>query len=258
MTPTYATQVIADLKRLAPPTERLRAVQEHTARTVLLAQHFTLGFDDETISQFFNVDRSSLLATPPYPFMSISHGPYFFLCAAPGDGRARVVAFQRCELQGRPTWVPINYVVDLGGVIADGKAQYAYFDDTVDQSSEFREFARQLLAAGACRFVALVNALSCTNINAETCHPAPPAKINERRAREGKPPLFETKTLTIHVNPRAPSAHGSGTGGHASPRQHLRRGHIRRLESGKNVWVQPHVVGDASRGSITKTYRVVA
>jgi hypothetical protein len=149
-------------------------------------------------------------------------------------------------------WLVLPTIVDVrdGGYVlhspADGTVQ------TQDDKDKINNFVGPALNY----LLALLGALSCTNVRAETYHVAPPAKINERRAREGKPPLFETKTLTIHVNPRTPNAHQSFGGGHASPRQHLRRGHIRRLETGKNVWVQPHVVGDSSKGSISKTYRV--
>lgn len=43
---------------------------------------------------------------------------------------------------------------------------------------------------------------------------------------------------------------------HASPRQHLRRGHIRRHPTAGNLWVNSCVVGDPSNGVINKSYAV--
>lgn len=49
---------------------------------------------------------------------------------------------------------------------------------------------------------------------------------------------------------------GAGGGSHRSPREHLRRGHIRRLETGA-IWVNAHVVGSRKAGGkITKDYRI--
>lgn len=99
----------------------------------------------------------------------------------------------------------------------------------------------------------LCEALSCKNVVTEPIERIDP-KINARRIRKGKLPLYETRRLVIEV-PQADVARTSRGGTHASPRQHLRRGHIRRLPSG-NVWVNAHVVGSAAKGVIEKTYAV--
>nr|MCF1501516.1 hypothetical protein [Allorhizobium sp. Av2] len=50
---------------------------------------------------------------------------------------------------------------------------------------------------------------------------------------------------------------GTGGGSHASPRLHLRRGHLRRLPE-KTVWVRAAMIGAASEtGTVTKDYRLV-
>lgn len=99
----------------------------------------------------------------------------------------------------------------------------------------------------------LIEALSCTNITTEPLEIIDP-KVNARRIKAGKLPLYETKILTLKT-PQAISQGQPGGGTHASPRQHLRRGHIRRLPSG-NIWVNPCVVGDPSKGKIDKSYIV--
>ena len=75
-----------------------------------------------------------------------------------------------------------------------------------------------------------------------------------KRLKHGKLPIiYETKILTIKPSVRSSSAEKGGS--HTSPRQHLRRGHIRRLDSG-NIWVNSCVVGSAEKGRIDKSYRV--
>lgn len=101
----------------------------------------------------------------------------------------------------------------------------------------------------------LCEALSCKNVSHEPIERIDPA-VNARRVRAGKLPLFETRQLVIDAGkPSRDSGQRGGT--HASPRQHLRRGHIRRLPSG-NVWVNSCVVGNRANGIIEKSYAVKA
>lgn len=78
---------------------------------------------------------------------------------------------------------------------------------------------------------------------------------NRRKVAQGKPPLYDWRTVVIGPAKRR-SEHQGGT--HASPRQHDRRGHLRRLRSGQNVWVRPCKVGDASKGVVFHDYEVRA
>jgi hypothetical protein len=79
--------------------------------------------------------------------------------------------------------------------------------------------------------------------------------INAKRAKKGKPPLYEWRTVAIE--PVRPKAEPQG-GTHASPRLHDRRGHFRTMRSGKKVWVKACKVGDASRGTVFHDYEVRA
>lgn len=98
----------------------------------------------------------------------------------------------------------------------------------------------------------LLEALTCTNIEQSIYQQASPK--NAQRIKSHKAPIYETRCLTLKTTKKESF---SGTGGlsHKSPKQHLRRGHIRRLEKG-NIWVNSCVVGDASNGKIDKQYKV--
>lgn len=102
--------------------------------------------------------------------------------------------------------------------------------------------------------LALCEAFTCTNVGSTSIQ-TPSRVVNERRIRQGKTPLYEVKVLTVNVPGGKISGRSLG-GTHESPRQHLRRGHIRRLESGKNTWVNSHLVGDPAKGRIDKIYDV--
>lgn len=94
--------------------------------------------------------------------------------------------------------------------------------------------------------------VNCENVQ-QTVIPAAEA-LNKRRIERENEPFDSYRVLTI------PGAVAGGTnastGTHASPRLHLRRGHLRRLASGKVTWVRHTVVGDGSKGVAEKTYKV--
>lgn len=100
-----------------------------------------------------------------------------------------------------------------------------------------------------------ISALNCSNIE-YIDNPAPEA-LNRKRVKAGKVPLFSYKTLHIKVGPKEASINPMG-GTHASPRVHLRRGHIRRLTDLRTTWVSACVVGNKELGMIHKEYAVTA
>jgi len=95
--------------------------------------------------------------------------------------------------------------------------------------------------------------LNCANV--ETVDVRPKPAMNARRLAMRRSPFFTYKVLQLGAGKTAASAMGSGS--HAAPRTHLRRGHIRRLEN-KVTWVRPAVVNaGGERGIVAKDYRIV-
>lgn len=78
---------------------------------------------------------------------------------------------------------------------------------------------------------------------------------NRRKMQQGKAPTYDW--TTVYIEPAKPRSDSKG-GTHASPRLHDRRGHLRRLTTGKNVWVKACKVGDASKGAIFHDYKIEA
>ena len=76
---------------------------------------------------------------------------------------------------------------------------------------------------------------------------------NRRKMQQGKAPTYDW--TTVYIEPAKPRSDSKG-GTHASPRLHDRRGHLRRLITGKNVWVKACKVGDASKGAIFHDYKI--
>lgn len=108
----------------------------------------------------------------------------------------------------------------------------------------------ELAAEPAVAVLSLLNALACSNVHIERTSP----KKAGKKVKTALP--FDTyHILTIDVPSKA--GDGAATGGHRSPREHLRRGHIRRLADGRRIWVNATVVS-AGRGAgvVTKDYAV--
>ena len=99
--------------------------------------------------------------------------------------------------------------------------------------------------------LSFLNALQCSNVHTERSEP----KKAGKKIKAALP--FDTyHVLTIDV-PGSPGERAGVGGAHRSPREHLRRGHIRRLADGRRLWVNATVVA-AGRGSgvVKKDYVV--
>ena len=94
--------------------------------------------------------------------------------------------------------------------------------------------------------------LGCSNVG--TIETAAPSALNKKRAKAGKFPIIEYKTLVVQLGASRNGRQDAG-GTHASPRVHLRRGHVRRLDYGRRVWVQACVVG-STHGIVLKDYKL--
>ncbi len=163
------------------------------------------------------------------------------------DGRSYVFAGSK-HINDKRWHFSIPFFYQLTG---DGRIELdiAIPEDTPDE--EVKEVRLQLSwFIGVAKNFFYV--LGCSNVITET-NPAPQA-LNKKRAKAGKLPIFEYKTL--HINVPGVRVEGRPLGGtHASPRVHLRRGHVRNLDNGKRVWVQACVVG-SQHGMIHKDYKI--
>lgn len=114
----------------------------------------------------------------------------------------------------------------------------------------------QILLDSRDETIMLIQACSVINCaNVTTGEVSAPAKLNKKRQKQGKQPFFSYKVLQLSEERRETGRDSAG-GSHASPRMHLRRGHLRRLES-KVVWVRPAMVNAGSKaGVVLKDYAV--
>lgn len=95
----------------------------------------------------------------------------------------------------------------------------------------------------------LIEAMSCSNVTHEAI---PTPKQNKSSIKRGSLPFDEYRVLVVK-NARNKDCQTQG-GTHGSPREHLRRGHIRILQTGKRIWINSCVVNAGIGGRIDKSY----
>lgn len=117
-----------------------------------------------------------------------------------------------------------------------------------------KDFSRKRISHHGRVVLELLAALSCKNISTVNYQDASP--LNTKRIKSGKLPFYETKILVVDCRSVSTIKIGDGNSSHSSPRQHLRRGHIRRIAKG-SIWVNSCVVGDPTKGSIGKQYSII-
>jgi hypothetical protein len=147
------------------------------------------------------------------------------------------VCFNEKQLQPIPLNKKMMAVIDKHIATVGGD-----FSDMIS-----RDFGTQLVAIAS-----LMAALACKNVSTVDVHPDP--AFVKARKRRGKLPVYSYKVLHIETPLKSSNA-ADGSGTHASPRIHLRRGHIRRLPQ-HTVWVNACVVGNKERGILAKDYAV--
>jgi hypothetical protein len=95
-----------------------------------------------------------------------------------------------------------------------------------------------------------LNALSCSNVRPEKLPRRIPKKLKSAL------PFDDYHVLTVDCPKRHMAAAGHHIDERRHPREHLRRGHIRRLENGSRIWVNSTIVNHGVGGKISKDYGV--
>lgn len=261
-TPCFAAQVE---RALSIAAEELTATGNPGAsfaqaivRAIPAAQHFALPqggrlFDDG----LRGLDMDLHAARLPYPVITLSF--------ADGARRMLVVAQEKREA-GRNTIV-VQVAVDTGNgegwgffpCVAqpeqrhdDGSIDWQCFD-AIGSRLDRTPMHEAVMAAGR-SVLELVEALGCHNVAAEVVERID-AAVNAPRRRQGKLPMYEVRRLVVKTGDVTHTI-GSPVGDRNGPREHLRRGHIRRLPDGRKTWVQACVVGSRALGVVRKTYAV--
>jgi len=181
--------------------------------------------------------------------LTVDYTGVVLLAKQTGLGEISIIPIWRARENRQETWVMSNFmalinsqnftldvlpITDMG--ITLGRNSHVAINDVRGEVSCLLEF---------------LAALACSNTKVAD-EPFDREKINKKREKRGKIPFYSYKVLTLSQGGSSSSV-SNGLG--RSPRVHLRRGHIRRLEN-KTVWVNAAVVGDKSKGMVVKDYAV--
>ncbi len=102
--------------------------------------------------------------------------------------------------------------------------------------------------------LSFLNSLQCSNVAIDRSEPR---KAKIRHQGRGVLPFDSYHVLTIAA-PAGEYGESHGPHSHRSPREHVRRGHVRRLHSGRKVWVNAALVNAGKGGKVTKDYVIGA
>jgi hypothetical protein len=219
--------------------------------TPLVAEMAALGGEDSLEFHWFDlgeiqteINSDEALIRSPLPYDKVA------LCGVDADGNKFLLqACQVSQTKDLRIFVVFGYVLQksrwekipmLRIIINDGTIE------CVNADTEQKETTAIVSCGILADFLGRIEASSQSSF-------IPSHKSNHaKRARQGKVLMFDWRTIEIAPS-RQRDADLGGT--HASPRQHDRRGHWRKV--GTNlVWVRACVVGDPAKGSVFKDYVV--
>ncbi|MEW8027806.1 MAG: hypothetical protein AB2806_08715 [Candidatus Thiodiazotropha sp.] len=241
--------------------EALKRVKEKSFGDDLIetAIKFDLGHL-ESVGEMAELSNGEL-CKPPYPVslfqFDIKNDSYLVLLVDDGNGIDAVGYGFQPEIEG-PYWYKENLRLRIDGYdLIDSEAHVIDLRTGLEADSEWMNEnpdAKAWWINWLQRAIASMEVLACSNVT-YIDNPAPKL-INKKRKKKGKVPFFTYKTLHIAANASGEKEKPIVTGTHASPRVHLRRGHIRRLGDGRRIWVQACVVGAKEKGIVAKDYAV--
>jgi hypothetical protein len=206
-------------------------------------------FDDGLAATGWEYCTSGIFA-PPYKAtyfdFAIDHGTMplaVYVCEIPSHPESWAIhAFARADKLG---WIDLGmtaFVSPAGLDIQPMFLEEEYVD--FQRTIEFLRYAVDWLMFA----IALLSAHGVT-----TELVVAPQRLNARRAKSAKPPLFEHRIVRIAGTPKDGSEL-SDEQVRASPRLHWRRGHLRSMVSGIRVLVRPCLVGNPQAGFVSHDY----
>jgi hypothetical protein len=134
--------------------------------------------------------------------------------------------------------------------VVSGEAGRRHMQTLLDEGTDFNTFVISEYQTELKSVYQFLAALSCSNVTTELIRPN-----REARAARPESTLFDYHVLMIR--PGAERHGGPPLGGsHASPRTHLRRGHIRQHPTAGRIWVNSCVVNPTAIGTVNKDYQL--
>jgi len=199
------------------------------------------------------IDRDHMVSEFPNLSALKHQPPGFLLMSLINSSRTRALV-----PLGRSGWLPMADVAYVGlpeGV--DGYTLRAMEKRGESGAAGLYEYVSATLSDLNDDAMAVMNLcamLSMHNVEAE--RRTPPEKLQRKRQRNGKLPLYSYHVLKVDGQAWDSPDRGFSTDSHGV-RSHMRRGHIRRLNGGeRRVWVRATFVHGSKPGFVDKDYEV--
>lgn len=195
------------------------------------------------------------LCRPPYPIslFEFYYHPetYFILIVDDGHGLLKCFGFgyehRGCGWYQEGIRVEIFYEKNEVEIIKIKSGKVVSISELEKNGGSELWWTFQIL-----RVVFCLEVIACSNI-VLIDNPVPKhIKLKEKE----KSFRYIYKTLHIITNNAKKKNIKKGSGTHAGPKVHLRRGHIRRLSNKNKIWIQSCVVGNKKRGIVYKDYKI--
>lgn len=189
----------------------------------------------------------------PYSLISINcglnkSGQYRrIVIAISPDNRDEIIVSSLVKYGNSP-WAPFPVAATI--TFPEGEDGYS-MDVRVRPDFSSIEKPADLVAEDVLSVLNLCVMLSLHNVKAQQV--SVPNRLAKKRKSHGKKPLYSYHVLNVDGeiwdSPR--NEHSGST-----VRSHLRRGHIRRLDDARRVWVRPTYVHGGTHGFVDKDYNV--
>jgi hypothetical protein len=240
------TEALSDSQKfLLPPDGRLFEKSPSYATAREFAKDLRIPFENITLEYslgnytlilFISADLSEKTGSPPHTIL-------LFIKVSPGHW---VLFPHQCRISGFDMWKNDQITFETLGI----NKKFLKYCPT---ESVEKETIPEMLSPVVQVVLDFLLTLSCKNVTTATIEE--PKHLNKKRMAKGRVPFFSHHVIVVDNN-STQYERGSTGGSHASPRFHIRRGHIRRHPTAGNLWIQPMKVGDLSKGMITKEYKV--
>jgi len=237
---------------------------EHVYRSILLSQQF---FIDDMAATRESLKTAVTNGTElnfkhhpmPYPNTLLCYRVYdlkgaSLYCEYPDNSNIAMVVDLKCDPEKDGRWMMLPMFLD---VLEDGSCQARRNSTGFDAVDDERD-----LSHCGSRLVALSVLLSCKNISQLTI--PPPPKVNKKRERNGKLPLYSYHVLTVDMQDQIHNQSHNWGDPESHNRLHFQRGHFKQYSEERPLfgkfsglyWWQPHIRGQNKTGFVDKEYRI--
>lgn len=127
-------------------------------------------------------------------------------------------------------------------------------DKATSDGRSMEQVATNSMKVAMMSLLQTVAVLNCSNVRHELVKE--PKFINMKRMAKGEPKLDSYRILMVDDREKTRYDHEDHEPTGAKRRQHVRRGHIRRYQTGKTIWINQMIVGKDNPVKAHKDYKV--